>query len=466
MADHPEHPEHSDDELNLRWADHHDESEAPSEPEQDLPPPIGPEDPTDVVTIISSSDEPPLRFGAEDTGPLPHWTEPPTGEVPRILLDDPSSDDIAAWQSLTGSQPVWRDDRRGGYGDDEDEIDFSAFADDTPLGALDERPAPVNPFFDDEVETIKVGGPPTSGDAARVTPIRTRGTAARRRPGDEHGGFTTSRGTGGRNMPFAVGVGVAIAVAALILFALGAKYAMVLVVAALVLSAVELYEKLRERGYQPATLPGLAAVAGLPLAGYWRGEVGLPVVLFFALFATLVWFVLSGSLESGPLPNTAVTMLGVLFVGFLGSYAALILRLPDGVSLLLLTAAGVVAYDVFGLFVGSGAGRTQLAPWISPNKTVEGLVGGCLGVVLVVVICKFFGLSQYSDNLGQTLQLAAVIAVSAPLSDLSASMLKRNLDVKDFGTLLPGHGGVLDRFCSFLLVLPSVYYLTLVVKPG
>jgi phosphatidate cytidylyltransferase len=64
------------------------------------------------------------------------------------------------------------------------------------------------------------------------------------------------------------------------------------------------------------------------------------------------------------------------------------------------------------------------------------------------------------------LKVAAVIAATAPLSDLSASMLKRNLDVKDFGTLLPGHGGALDRFCSFLLVLPSVYYLTLVVKPG
>jgi phosphatidate cytidylyltransferase len=460
----PDTPEHPDDDLNLRWADH-------DEPKGDAP--AGSDDPTDAVTIISGTDGPPLRLGDDDTGPLPHWTEPPTGEVPRILLDDPSSDDLAAWQSLAGPAPLWRDER-GGSQPTGDEIDFSIFGDDTPLGALDERPAPANPFLDDEPPadrtqvTVPAAGPST-GETARVTPIRTRGGATgTRRPTDhdDTAGFTGTRGTSGRNMPFAIGVGVAIAIAAGILFKLGAKYVMVLVVAVVVLSAVELFEKLRERGYQPATLAGIVAVGGLPLAGYWRGEVGLPVVLFFALFATLVWFVLSGSLESGPLPNTAVTLLGVMFVGFLGSYAALILRLPDGVSILLLTAFGVVAYDVFGLFVGSGAGRTQLAPWISPNKTVEGLVGGCLGVVLVVVICKFFGLSVYSEQLTDTLQVAAVIAVTAPLSDLSASMLKRNLDVKDFGTLLPGHGGALDRFCSFLLVLPSVYYLTLVVKPG
>jgi phosphatidate cytidylyltransferase len=456
--------EPQDDDLNLRWADHEPEATERA---------ASPDDPTDIVTIISDDDEP-LRFGTDDTGPLPHWTEPPTGEVPRILLDDPSSDDLAAWSSLQGQAPVWRDDRTATY-TEEDELDFSMFADDAPLGALDERPAPANPFFDDEVEPSRASIPssgPATGETARVTPIRTRGASPGTRRAttvggpDEIPGFTTTRGTGGRDMPFAIGVGVALAVGAGVLFALGAKYAMVLVVAVVVLAAMELFEKLRERGYQPATLAGLVAVAGLPLAGYWRGEPGLPVVLFFTLLAVLVWFVLSGSLESGPLPNTAVTMLTVVYVGLLGSYAALVLRLPDGVSLLLLTAIGVVAYDVFGLFVGSGAGRTPLVPWISPNKTVEGLVGGCLGVVLAVVVAKFFGLSAYSDALSDTLQLAAVIAVTAPLSDLSASMIKRNLDVKDFGTLLPGHGGVLDRFCSFLLVLPSVYYLTLVVKPG
>jgi len=410
----------------------------------------GEHDPTDAVRIIESDEESPLRFGTEDTGPLPHWTEPPTGEVPKILPEDAEDDDLEAWSGLSSQGPVWRDDRTSG-GLFDDDLDFAPLADGTRMGALNENAPADHPYsFDDETET----------EAAKVTPIRTR--SGGRRPG----GTDTGNGTGrpaGRNMPVALGIGVAIGVVALILFKLGAKYTMVLVVAALVLAGVELYEKLRERGYQPATLPGLVAIGSMPLAAYWRGEVGIPVVLFMAFFAIVVWFMLSGGLESGPLPNTAVSMLGIVFVGFLGAYAALILRSPDGVSTLLITALGVVAYDVFGLLVGRSSGRTPLAPWISPNKTVEGLVGGVLGTILVVILAQFLDISPFSKNFADALQLGAVIAVAAPLGDLTCSMFKRNLDIKDFGTLLPGHGGVLDRFCDFLLVLPAVYYLGLVI---
>ena len=109
--------------------------------------------------------------------------------------------------------------------------------------------------------------------------------------------------------------------------------------------------------------------------------------------------------------------------------------------------------------IGSSTGRNQLVPWVSPNKTVEGLLGGCLCAVLIIVILHFGGLSPWDDSFGNSLLLGLVVAVTAPLGDLMASMFKRNLEVKDFGTLLPGHGGVLDRFCSFLFVLPAVYYL-------
>jgi phosphatidate cytidylyltransferase len=421
--------------------------EAPLPPPPSYPPP---EDPSGSVRIISGTDEPPLRFGSDDTGPLPHWTEPPTGEVPKVLLDDSSTDDLDAWSNLSSGAPVWRDDRTRRADED---LDFESFVE---AARVEERRP--DPFFD---EFDEPSGPP-SKEQPRVTPIRTR--TANRRLHDEESGFTASGGTGGRNMPVAIAAGVGIAALALFLFWLGARFAMVLVVAILVLSGVELYEKLRERGYQPATLAGLTAIAGLPLAAYWRGDAALPLVVFLAIAATLLWFILSGGLESGPLPNTAVTMLGVTLVGVLGSYAALILRGSDGVSLLLLTALGVVAYDIGGLFVGSAAGRTQLVPWISPNKTVEGLIGGVVAVFLVVVLGYYLGISVYSESFLDAVKLAAVIMVTAPIGDLAASMLKRNLDVKDFGTLLPGHGGVLDRFCSFLLVLPAVYYLTLTLS--
>jgi phosphatidate cytidylyltransferase len=261
-------------------------------------------------------------------------------------------------------------------------------------------------------------------------------------------------------MPIAIGLGVVLAAVAIGLFLLGAAATMVLVVTVLFLAAMELYEKLREKGYQPATLVGLVAVVGLPLAAYWRGEEAIPLVVFLGALVIALWFLLSGSADSSPLPNVAVTTLGIVLIGVNGAFAAVQLRAPDGVSMLLLTAIGVVAYDVGGLFVGSAAGRTQLVPWVSPNKTVEGLAGGILATVLALLLAKLLEIQEvFSESLGRMLLLAVVIAVTAPVGDLTLSMLKRNLGVKDWGTLLPGHGGVLDRFCSFLFALPAVWYL-------
>jgi phosphatidate cytidylyltransferase len=433
---------------------------------------VRPEDPSESVTIIGPADEPPLRFDSDeesplrfepdDTGPLPHWTEPPTGEVPRIFADDAANDELDDWATSATQQPVWREDRAAF--DTDDTIDFASLGEGTRVGALDEQAASVDPFFDDEPFT-----PTPEPEQSRVTPIRTRRpapAAAAARPGGEERPFGTG-GIAGRDLPMAVGVGVAIAAVAWILLAAGARYAMVLVVAVLGVAAVEFYDKLREKGYQPATLAGLVAVVAMPLAAYWKGVAALPLVCFLAVVVTLVWFILAPGIESGPLPNTAVTLLGVLYIGLLGSYAALILQFPNGTGTIFALAFGTIAYDIGGLFVGSSAGRTPLIAWISPNKTVEGLAGGMLAAFLVVVLVHFFGLAPWGgDNstLWHAVELGALVAIAAPLGDLAESMIKRNLDIKDFGTVLPGHGGVLDRFDAFLFVLPAVYYLSIVLE--
>ena len=136
-----------------------------------------------------------------------------------------------------------------------------------------------------------------------------------------------------------------------------------------------------------------------------------------------------------------------------------------GTDTLFLTALGVVANDVGALFIGSAAGRTPLRRWISPNKTVEGLIGGALFTICALM---FVGISGQSDTWVSNwhlLALALVISFTAPMGDLVESMFKRNLDVKDFGSIIKSHGGVLDRFDGFLFSLPAVYYLTLVLTP-
>ena len=224
-------------------------------------------------------------------------------------------------------------------------------------------------------------------------------------------------------------------------------------------AAAEFYAAMQKVAYRPATLLGIVACAGLPLATYWRGEAAIPLVLMLSVVFGLLWFLLAAE-DVRPVPNLAVTLLGVVYVGLLGSFAALLLKFPNGVGMLLGAIIATVAYDVGGLFVGSSAGRSHLSPNVSPNKTYEGLAGGMLMAILAaVVICGRF---VPWDNLGDSIKLGIVVAIAAPLGDLCESMIKRDLGIKDMGTILPGHGGILDRFDALLFVLPSVYYLALV----
>jgi phosphatidate cytidylyltransferase len=191
----------------------------------------------------------------------------------------------------------------------------------------------------------------------------------------------------------------------------------------------------------------------------------------FAFVATSLVFVTGDSVDSGPVPNSAATMIALLWIGLLGSYAGLILRwstLGDafahrGTDTLFIIVAGVVANDIAAYFVGTAIGRQPLREWISPKKSVEGVIGGTIGTFVIVVL---IGMQSTTWNsFGSWILLALVISIMAPLGDLTESMFKRNLDIKDFGTLLSGHGGALDRFDSMLFVLPAVYYLGMVITP-
>jgi phosphatidate cytidylyltransferase len=243
-----------------------------------------------------------------------------------------------------------------------------------------------------------------------------------------------------------------------------------IIVLVLGFAGVEFFDRVTDKGYRPVSIVGIGACVGGPLAVYWVGERGLPLVISFAFLAAAIAFVGADSVQSGPLPNSAITGFGVLWIGLLGSYAALIVSASNvpglenvGTDTLFLLAIGVVANDIGAYFVGSAAGRTPLRAWISPNKTVEGLIGGTIATLAAVMLASLSSDTWHSVT--DRLLLAVVIAVLAPLGDLFESAIKRNLDVKDFGTLVRGHGGVLDRFDGFLFVLPAVWYLLITLEP-
>ncbi|HSP29242.1 MAG TPA: phosphatidate cytidylyltransferase [Ilumatobacteraceae bacterium] len=416
----------------------------------------------------------PIRFGSDDSGAMPHWTDPPTGEVPRIAATESTpdpTDDVDVWSSFAGSagaddagdaprdptgELVWHDDPT---------IDEAAVTPSPRSSGVVPVTEPAEPARR-EPARITIGTDP-SGMPRRPDPKR-RGAAPQRPPS----AGATPASTDGRNLPIAVASGLALAAVFLALTMWRPAGAMAFVTLAIGLASVEYFARVTDKGYRPVIAVGVAACVAAPLAAYWVGETAIPMVLAFAFFACAISFIAADSVESGPMPNMAITMLGVVWIGVLGSYAALILAwsnfgegTPWGTDTLVLIAIGVVANDVGAYFVGTAFGRTPLRPWISPNKSLEGLLGGTILTLLVMLV---IGIQEFSDTWSSTshlLMLGIVISAMAPLGDLAESMFKRNLDVKDFGAIIRGHGGVLDRFDGFLFVMPAVYYLMLVVEP-
>lgn len=460
---------------------------------------FGDDDPWDDLGEPVFADEPggevPLRFGPDETGPLPHWTAPPTGEVPRIFAEKDPTDDVDVWSSFAQQAPVWRETSR-----DESSATVAdiGLADVPRMGAMNERPVDEDPFFDlvepelepeplpeepKRREPIRIGSDPT-GEGTNPTRGRPGGRppgTPRRDPDESRGaprpGGPTPRnprpapvgGTAARDMPTAIALGLGLAAVFVLLtkFA-GSTGIMALVVAVLGLAAIEFFEKTQERGYRPATVTGVVASVLLPLAAYWQGERGVVLGLFLAAVATMITMMGFTNVESGPLQNAAVTLLGVVWIGGMGAFAGLILQAgePIGTDTIFALVIAVVANDIGALLVGSAGGRTPLRPWISPNKTVEGLIGGAvvtIGAMILLSIAN--GEASTWISLTDYILFGVAVAVLAPIGDLTESMFKRNLDIKDFGTVLPGHGGVLDRFDGFLFTLPAAYYLLLTLEP-
>lgn len=375
---------------------------------------------------------------------LPHWTEPPTGEVPRLSTaaedEEPEEAEIKSWSGF-GRGTRWRD-QSSDWAEpdftDADELDDPA----SRVGALDSTRSDVSdPFSFDEPE------PPPE---PRTTRIRTN-------PQMPEEIVPGGGGPGDKNLPIAIATGVAISVLAVAVFRAGAAWTLALATIVVLLAAVEAFDVFRRANYRPATLLGLVGIGSLMLAAYTRGERALPLMLGLMVIFSLLWY-LGGVVRARPTMNLGITMLGFMWIGFLGSFAALLLRYPnrEGIAFLIGAIVATVANDVGALFAGRQWGSAPMAPEISPSKTWEGALGGTFATFLA---CVILGWQSAVWDLGSGLALALVVSVVAPLGDLSESMIKRDLGVKDMGSLLPGHGGVLDRFDAMLFVLPAVYYL-------
>lgn len=187
---------------------------------------------------------------------------------------------------------------------------------------------------------------------------------------------------------------------------------------------------------------------------YFFGEPVIPQVFALVLFICLINYVLV-------YPRLTFSGLGLnlfvsVYVGYFFSFVFLLRQLDHGFFFLLLAFLLAWATDIGAYGAGRLWGKHKLAVELSPNKTKEGAVGGLVASMLVAVIA--FIIVPLPVSLSESALLGLLASVAGQIGDLAASAIKRQTGIKDFGNLLPGHGGVLDRFDSFLLIGPLVYY--------
>ncbi len=227
------------------------------------------------------------------------------------------------------------------------------------------------------------------------------------------------------------------------------------VIIIMVVSVGELYANLRTRGFRPLALFGIIGVvligvgahnAGVVAVGGWAALVTILTILFYTLAP-----------RRNAIENASVTILGMAWVGML-AFAIPIEQGPRPVAYIVFVVLIVALNDIGAYFVGRSLGRRRMAPEVSPNKTVEGFVGGLIiGAISASVMVTFP--AWETIGLANGLAAAAVVGVFSPLGDLVESMVKRSIGVKDMGSVLPGHGGMLDRIDGFLFAVPAVFFL-------
>jgi phosphatidate cytidylyltransferase len=212
--------------------------------------------------------------------------------------------------------------------------------------------------------------------------------------------------------------------------------------------------------YRPFLIPAYAAIGALVIAAEFGTAFNILYVLA-ATFPLLFVFAAREKHGEGATVSIGVTLLGVLWIGVPLAHAVLLRELPDhGAALLIDVLVGTFVADTAAYATGRMFGSHKIAPNLSPNKTIEGLIGG-----FVIGTMGFWFAGLYQDWLSgvDALMIGAAVAAIAPIGDLFESMLKRDLGTKDTGTLFGPHGGILDRLDAVFFTVVVGYYLSVAV---
>ena len=206
---------------------------------------------------------------------------------------------------------------------------------------------------------------------------------------------------------------------------------------------------------------GIALGLCFPFVAHFSRGGELVALLVAVLFVVFLLFLARPKRLTTVTSNMPILLFGILYVPFLLSHAILLRKEPLGIQWVFFLLMTVWAGDTSAYFVGTVIGKHKLYPAISPKKTVEGLLGGLAGSLIVAALLR----SLFIRSLPwcHTVILASAILILGQTGDLGESMIKRAVNAKDSSGLIPGHGGVLDRLDSFLFAAPFVYYYVVLV---
>ena len=234
-----------------------------------------------------------------------------------------------------------------------------------------------------------------------------------------------------------------------------------LIAAAALASTYEFYRLYDFDNRGPLLYVGLILVLGLALGPHYqeRSPDVLAAVITATVLISLIWL-LGLSSKDKAFSKWAWAIAGAFYIGWMLSYWLSLRGLEDGRNWVCLAMLTTFANDTGAYFIGRAWGRHRLAPMISPSKTWEGVIGGLVSAILgaMVIAAVLNPISPFSFRYWQIIVLGFLVGLFAQLGDLVESLLKRNMRVKESGSLLPGHGGVLDRFDSLIFVGAVIYY--------
>ena len=268
----------------------------------------------------------------------------------------------------------------------------------------------------------------------------------------------------GRNLPVAVGVGAVLGgLVLLTLLTVKATFLLYLGIA-LFIALKELTDAVAKHNITIPLLPTTAGGAAIVTCMYWIGPQAALAALALTVAALFAWRLPDG--PGGYLRDVTGGVFAVIYLPFLASFVPAMLTPADGPRRVLTFVIVTICSDIGGYFAGitlGRGGRHPMAPRISPKKTWEGFIGSTTACLVAGWLCVTLMLHGHA---WQGLLTGAAVVLAATLGDLAESMIKRDLQIKDMGTLLPGHGGLFERLDSLLVAAPVVWLLLYVFIPG